>query len=125
MRREPERVHSADTLDLQFSVGPGKTPLHLAAAAGYTSMVELLLAKGADANAEDGEGRTPLSYAVQKHYQPVAQRLLAAHANPNAGRSDLPLAVAAYSGDMAALKLLLANGADPEYQRDGQLEFHY
>ena len=64
-------------------------------------------------NAEDGDGRTPLSYAVEKHYQPVVQLLLAAHANPNAGRSDLPLAVAAYYGDMPALKLLLANGADP------------
>jgi ankyrin repeat protein len=94
-------------------VSPGKTPLHLAANAGYSGMVELLLTKGTDVNAEDGEGRTPLSYAVEKHYQPVAQRLLAAHANPNAGQLNLPLAVAANSGDMATLKLLLASGADP------------
>ena len=39
--------------------------------------------------------------------------LLAAHANPNAGRLDLPLAEAAYHGDVPALKLLLANGANP------------
>jgi ankyrin repeat protein len=75
--------------------------------------VELLLAKGADPNAEDGDGRTPLSYAVQNHYDTVARVLLAAHANPNAGRLDLPLATAAFQGDIPALKLLLANGADP------------
>jgi ankyrin repeat protein len=99
--------------DLQYAVGSGQTPLHLAANAGYSGMVELLLAKGAETNAEDGDGRTPLSYAVQKHYDAVARVLLAAHANPNAGRLDLPLATAAFQGNIPALKLLLANGADP------------
>jgi ankyrin repeat protein/N-acetylneuraminic acid mutarotase len=99
--------------DLQYHINPGQTPLLLTANAGYSGMVELLLAKGADANAEDGEGQTVLSYAVQSRYQAVLQALLAAHANPNAGRISLPLATAAYQGDMAALKLLLANGADP------------
>jgi ankyrin repeat protein/N-acetylneuraminic acid mutarotase len=41
------------------------------------------------------------------------QLLLAAHANPNAGRVNLPLARAAFEGDLPSLKLLLANGADP------------
>ena len=58
------------------------------------------------------QGRTPLSYAAERHYEPVC--------NPAGGPCqserrppNLPLAVAAGSGDMAALKLLLANGADP------------
>ena len=101
------------TQDLQYSIGSGQTPLHLAANAGYSGMVDLLLAKGAEANAEDGDGRTPLSYAALKGYQAVTQALLAAHANPNAGRYLLPLATAAFQGHMPALKLLLASGADP------------
>ncbi len=91
----------------------GQTPLHLAASAGYAGLVELLLAKGADPSVVDSSGRTALSYAVEKHSQPVVQALVAAKADPNAGSSNLPLAVAAYYGDLPALKLLLANGADP------------
>ena len=104
---------SCDNEDLQYAIGSRQTPLHLAASAGYASLVELLLAKGADANAVDGADRTALSYAAQKRYGAVLQLLLAAHANPNAGRFDLPLLVAACLGDVPALKLLLANGADP------------
>jgi ankyrin repeat protein len=99
-----------DPLQLN-GLSSGQTPLHLAAKAGYTGMVQLLLAKGADVNAEDGDGRTPLSYAAQR--PAILELLLAAHANPNAGRLDLPLALAAFYGEMPALKVLLANGANP------------
>jgi cytohesin len=105
-------IHEAVGWALHYRLsGSGQTPLLLAADAGYAGLVELLLAKGADANVVDDSGRTPLSYAVDKHYQPVVQLLLAAHANPNAGSSNLPLTEAAYYGDMPTLKLLLANGA--------------
>ena len=80
-----KELGTSDTEDLQYRISVGQTPLHLAASAGYASLVELLLAKGADVNAVDTFGRTPLSYAVHKHYQPVVQLMLAAHANPNAG----------------------------------------
>jgi len=113
------KTTAAETRDYPSAALPyrlttaGQTPLHLAAAAGYAGLVESLLAKGAEVNLADEAGRTPLSYAVDKHYLPVAQLLVAAHANPNAGSSHLPLTLAAFYGDMPALKLLLANGADP------------
>jgi ankyrin repeat protein len=104
---------SGDKEDLPYTIGTRQTPLHLAAAAGYAGLVELLLSKGADVNAEDGTDRTALSHAVEKRYEPVIRCLLAAHANPNAGRFDLPAAIAAFQGNVPALKLLLAAGADP------------
>ena len=36
------------------------TPLHYAAAAGYTDVVELLLTKGADVNAKKNDRRTAI-----------------------------------------------------------------
>ncbi len=89
------------------------TSLCIAATRGDQPLVELLLSKGAQVNAEDKDGRTPLSLAAQNQSEPVVKHLLAAHANPNASRLDLPLAEAAFAGDITTLKLLLANGADP------------
>ena len=119
----PKELGSSETEDLQYRISAGQTPLHLAAGAGYAGLVELLLAKGAEVNAVDTFNRTPLSYAVDKHYQPVVQLVLAAHANPNAGASNLPLTEAAYYGDMPALKLLLANGADPNSNTNVTVDF--
>ena len=118
-----KELGTSDTEDLQYRISAGQTPLHLAAIAGYAGLVQLLLAKGADVNAVDVFGRTPLSDAVDKHYQPVVQLLLAAHANPNAGTSDLPLTEAAFYGDMAALKLLLANGTASDINTNVSSDF--
>jgi len=39
--------------------------LHVAIKRGYKKVVELLIAKGADLEAEDIVGRTPLYYAIK------------------------------------------------------------
>lgn len=39
------------------------TPLHWAVVEGRKEAVQLLIAKGADVNAQDERGRTPLHYA--------------------------------------------------------------
>ena len=111
-------AHGADINATTSYIQPGSapffgTPLCIAATRGDAPLVELLLSKGAQVNAENKDGQTPLSCAAQAHSEPVVKLLLAAHADPNAGRANLPLALAAYEGDIAALKLLLANGDDP------------
>ena len=42
----------------------GVTPLHLAADRGHTEVVELLITKGAEVNAQSDGGNTPLDWAV-------------------------------------------------------------
>lgn len=53
----------------------GRTPLHLAAAGGYASTVELLLHNNADPNVRDAAGRTPLAAAEAAGHGAVAELL--------------------------------------------------
>ena len=54
-----------DNPDLVFSKDHGgRTPLHAAAESGHKHMVELLLANGAEVNAENNDGWTPLKEAA-------------------------------------------------------------
>ena len=51
------------------------TPLHLAACAGRTNVIEFLLNKGADATLEDNHGRTPRQCAEFYQHQDAARLL--------------------------------------------------
>ena len=51
------------------------TPLHVAAAAGHTAIVKLLLVFGADKSARDAEGRTTADVAAQAGHTAVAELL--------------------------------------------------
>jgi serine/threonine protein kinase len=70
-----------------------RTPLHLASAEGCFSVVEWLLAEGADANPIDRFGRTPLEDAVRGDHGEVVRLLVGKGAKlavPAAGRPKSP-----------------------------------
>jgi ankyrin repeat protein len=52
-----------------------ETPLYAAAERGYKDVVELLLAKKADANAKNSEDETPLYVAQEKGHKDVVELL--------------------------------------------------
>jgi ankyrin repeat protein len=63
---------------------PEMTPLHYAADEGHTEVVELLIANGADVNAEDEEGWTPFHLAAYWGGKDIVELLIAAGADVNA-----------------------------------------
>ncbi|KAK0765759.1 hypothetical protein N5P37_001697 [Trichoderma harzianum] len=92
------------------------TPLMVAAMWGKISMVELLLAEGADIEAKDSGGRTALSLAVFRRRKGVVDLLIShgAKVNFHDGNGSTPLLTAIDREDKAVVQLLLARGADIE-----------
>jgi ankyrin repeat protein len=111
----------------------GVTPLHLAAAVGLKEVAELLLAKGADANAKTSQdlwggylemtgavraGATPLHAAATSGDPNTVKALLARGAQLDARdeSGDTPLHHAAISGNTDVVEFLTAKGADVNAQ---------
>ena len=94
----------------------GQTPLLLAADAGHTKSVRMLLDKGASLKHADNEGRTALSLAAAKGHKVVVKLLLKNGAAINAQdkKGNTALAVAAEKGHDAVVRFLLESGADAE-----------
>lgn len=103
-----------------------KTPLMLAASAGYTEIVALLLAKGAEVNVNTDEG-TPLMMAVHGGHTEIMKLLLAAGADVKTihRMGDQALIMAARQRNYSTpslepnadtVKLLLDHGADPNFK---------
>jgi ankyrin repeat protein len=118
LKVNPELVRKIDTL--------GVTPLHRAAQQGRIDVVRLLLASGADVNAQDKYGNTPLHESALFGHKDVVALLLASKADVNAlnKNGETPLHRAAMTGhnetghnDVA--ELLLANGADVNAKDNG------
>ncbi len=100
----------------------GFTPLGLAAFFGQRSVVELLLARGAEANtvSRNATGYTALTGAVARGHTEIVAALLAAGANAahRYAAGYTPLHEAAGGGRLEIAKLLLARGADPNARTD-------
>src|SRR3954462_7223357 len=99
----------------------GDTALHMAAAAFYRPVAELLIQHGAYCRAKNRRGAEPLHYAADaNHSDPTAQAetiayLLSVGADPHAvDRSGVaPLHRAVRTRSVAAVRALLDGGANP------------
>ncbi|KAL7941233.1 hypothetical protein V8C42DRAFT_335705 [Trichoderma barbatum] len=90
-------------------IASGRTALMFAAGRGHQTMVQLLLANGADVNLEDTYGGTALTKAAKTGQEGTAQLLLANGAD---AKNPSALLSAAQNGHLAVVELLLASGAD-------------
>ncbi len=86
------------------------TLLHTAARAGSKDMVELLIARGADVNAEDNEGGTPLWYAKDKGRTEIVELL-----TKKGARGKIPVRAvldAVRDGNIEKVRSLIEKGAE-------------
>jgi ankyrin repeat protein len=94
----------------------GYQPIHVAAERGHAPVVRALAAAGADANATTIRGTTPLMLAAAAGDPATLTALIEARAELDATeteRGHTALMFAAAANRLAAVKLLVARGADP------------
>ncbi len=98
-----------------------RTALHAAAETGQLEIVEVLLANGANINAEDHAGRSPIFYAMRTKHRNIALRLAEAGANLTLRSKDgtTLLMLAANIGDADLARQLIAAGCDVNAVRLG------
>ncbi|HEX2543487.1 MAG TPA: ankyrin repeat domain-containing protein [Ramlibacter sp.] len=98
--------------NVEWRSAKDESPLMIAALKGHTDIVVKLIARDADVNKP---GWTPLHYAATGGHVKIMQILIEEHAYINAESPNrtTPLMMAAKYGTPEAVKLLLAEGADP------------
>ena len=108
-------LHAAGANLNHRSQSEGNTALVVAVSACDTERVRILLELGANTELARQNGITPLHFAVHEGLMDIARLLLEAGApvNLKGGSAESPpLHLAAASGDVAMIDLLLAHGAD-------------
>src|SRR5215469_13137312 len=109
-----DKAIAADPKLLNARGPEGSTPFMYAVIYGNADRIERLIQKGADPNAKNDAGATALMWAATDLAK--TRVLLNHHADVNARSNDMhtPLIVAARKpGNVAVVKLLLDNGANP------------
>ncbi|KAM0166911.1 hypothetical protein ACHAQE_001122 [Botrytis cinerea] len=109
-------VDSGSTALIEASRGGllrSETPLLLAVRYDNEVVTELLLAKGADANAESNTDETPLILATRNRNDDVTKLLLEKKADVDKANNsnETPLSLAVIDRNVDIIKLLLNNGA--------------
>ena len=117
MARDVERVRelldAGANVNEQDGANP-MTPLHWAAHNDQTAIVDLLLSRGANIEAQTKGGWTPLHYAAAEASAATVKSLLRRGADVRARTDDgsTPLHLAASIGHIANVELLIEAGAD-------------
>ncbi|XP_054849660.1 histone-lysine N-methyltransferase EHMT1-like [Eublepharis macularius] len=108
------RILSLGTEAINSQDSGGRSPLFWATEYRQESLVELLLAHGADPAVRDKEGNLCLHWAASVGCAPIARMLLEAGSDLNAlnDQGDTPLHVAAQERRYKCIILLLAHGAE-------------
>jgi uncharacterized protein len=122
--REAVKALLKKAADVNAAQGDGMTALHWAAMNGDAELARMLIVAGANIRATTRLGTyTPLYLASQHGHAPVLQALIAAGADVSAGTPNgtTPLMVAAASGEVDAVKVLVEHGAEVN-ARDGVRE---
>lgn len=111
-------------VDANSATADGATALHWAAFWNDLETLERLIEAGANVDAANDYGATPLWCACASRHTEIVGRLLDAAANPNAslqsGESVLMRCV--HTGDVIAVRGLLAHGADANYREPSKYQ---
>lgn len=97
-------------------VSSGEGALHILARDRDLTWLRFMLGKGARPDITNKQGETPLLLATQLGWADGVTALLRSGAKVDAAnaRGETPLILAVHKRDMAMIRLLMANGADPK-----------
>jgi ankyrin repeat protein len=106
---------NAATLINTRDFSSGERAIHIVTRERDRNWLAFMLGKGADPNAKDGQGQTALHIAASIGFLDGAQLLMLrkAQIDPTNNAGETPLILAVQRRDMAMVRFLLTEGADP------------
>jgi uncharacterized protein len=119
-RQDRATLERLTPADVDVRDEDGRTPLMHAILAEHAdpSLVQVLIDRGADVNANDRQQWTPLLFAARNQRAAIVKQLLDAGADVDAadmyGNTPLGRAIESPTPDVDVVAALIAHGADPE-----------